>query len=255
MLKKTLFYLLVSSNVFAAGIPTIDTAAIAQSLKSFLQDQTHNMKEVSQWVKEETKWAQDLAHFQKELQAYSDQLIASTGIKGSISSLKDIKDSYNNIVEISDNVTSFVDATKDPEAFLKDKLKETYGKYMLYEQCSNKQGVEKSVCMADFARYALQHNQAEKQNKNYKTMNQAIHDLDKKMRQSKDLKESIDINNAFASEAIRLQLQQAQLDNAAKMAEADAKLKAEQAKQYIYKHINDDVDSVEIVKRAFARKN
>lgn len=66
--------LLLPSLALSSGIPTVDVAAIAQNVLSYVG-------QLGEYAEEATRWQERIAHFKKQIQAYSDQLNATTGVK------------------------------------------------------------------------------------------------------------------------------------------------------------------------------
>ncbi|XAU19604.1 type IV secretion system protein (plasmid) [Campylobacter jejuni] len=100
---------------FSAGIPVVDVTANQQMA-------TQNAKQVAEWAKDASRWTETVAHYQKQIQAYKDELLSKTGIRDSVTFLKDIKQIYSDFAEAGQNIQSFYnDVLRDPQNFLSDK--------------------------------------------------------------------------------------------------------------------------------------
>lgn len=78
---------------FSAGIPVVDATANQQMA-------TQNAKQIAEWAKEASRWTETVSHYQKQIQAYKDELLSKTGIRDSVSFVKDI----NKFIQISQNL-------------------------------------------------------------------------------------------------------------------------------------------------------
>ncbi|MFY9072292.1 type IV secretion system protein, partial [Aliarcobacter butzleri] len=84
MIKKTLLSITLSSTLlFSAGIPVIDAVSNAQAL-------AQNIKTIAEWAKEAERWVDTTKHFSSQLTAYENELLSKTGIRDSVSFVKDL---------------------------------------------------------------------------------------------------------------------------------------------------------------------
>ena len=85
----SIFSLILPSLALSAGIPVVDITANEQIA-------TQNAKQIAEWAKEATRWTDTVTDFGR---------------------------AYENIQDFNDKVLS------DPEAFIKDKISQTFSKY------------------------------------------------------------------------------------------------------------------------------
>ncbi len=84
--------LILPNLAFSAGIPVVDATANQQMA-------TQNAKQIAEWAKEASRWTETVSHYQKQIQAYKDELLSKTGIRDSVSFVKDIKQIYSDFAE------------------------------------------------------------------------------------------------------------------------------------------------------------
>lgn len=176
-----------------AGIPVVDTNANQQMA-------TQNAKQIAEWAKEASRWTETVSHYQKQIQAYKDELLSKTGIRDSVSFVKDIKQIYSDFAESGQNIQSFYnDVLRDPQDFLSDKGNEIFGKYTSFDRCNFDfmSQSEKNICKMNLITYAAQvetYNQASIQ---VNIVAKSLEKLHQKLIESKDIKETNGINNAI----------------------------------------------------------
>ncbi|ECK7706975.1 type IV secretion system protein [Campylobacter coli] len=220
--------LLVLPNLaFSAGIPVVDATANQQMA-------TQNAKQVAEWAKDASRWTETVSHYQKQIQAYKDELLSKTGVRDSVSFLKDMKQIYSDFAEAGQNIQSFYnDVLQDPQSFLSEKGLEIFGKYNSFDRCNfdYMTQAEKNICAMNLITYAAQvetYNNAAKQ---MDTITKTLLELQEKLAKSQDIKESTDINNAIQLQATHLQIVKSQVDLANASYENQRRIKEEQAKQ------------------------
>lgn len=233
-IKRILLAIFLSNSmIFSSGIPVVDTAANQQMA-------TQNAKQIAEWTKEASRWQETVAHYQKQLQAYADQLLSQTGIKDSISTLGDFRQIYNDFGRAYENIQDFNNKVlEDPQSFITDKIGETYKKYTLFDRCEKIESTQiKTACMVDMITYVAQEQSIQNHQKNLNEVSKTIAELDTKLRNSKDIKESQDIANALASESLKIQMIQASIEADNKIFELKRREKEEQLEQMLSQRIN-----------------
>ncbi|MCR6580363.1 type IV secretion system protein [Campylobacter insulaenigrae] len=231
-MKKNIILILTSLLVlpnlaFSGGIPVVDITANQQM-------STQNAKQVAEWGKEATRWSDTVTHYQRQIQAYKDELLSKTGIRDSVTFLKDIQEIYSDFSEAGQNIQSFYnDVLRDPQEFLSDKGSEIFGKYTSFDRCNFDfmTQSEKNICKVNLITYAAQvetYNQASKQ---MDTISQTLKKLQTKLVNAKDIKESTDVGNAIQLETAKIQLVKNQVDLANSSYENQRKIQEDKAKQ------------------------
>ncbi|EOH7268335.1 TPA: type IV secretion system protein [Campylobacter jejuni] len=220
--------LLVLPNLaFSAGIPVVDVTANQQMA-------TQNAKQVAEWAKDASRWTETVAHYQKQIQAYKDELLSKTGIRDSVTFLKDIKQIYSDFAEAGQNIQSFYnDVLRDPQKFLSDKGNEIFGKYTSFDRCNFDflSQSEKNICKMNLITYAAQvetYNQASIQ---VNIVAKSLEKLHQKLIESKDIKETNGINNAINVEKTKLEIIKTNLEISNMHYENQRRIRQDQAAQ------------------------
>lgn len=205
MKKIVMLIALYSSSVFAGGIPTIDVASIAQ-----LQ------LEAAEQAK---RWTETVKQYKDQLETQRDTLAAQTGIRDiadliteSSSYFKDAKELQNWI----NNPKKILELGFDS---LNGDLKKMYKSYGLDNLCSSEQNLmnsfvekQRKTCEGQIVLMTLRQQQA---NNNLKAIDERVEKINKiakKMAQSKDQKESQDLNNAMSTQLALLQADKLKMD-------------------------------------------
>lgn len=218
---------LISNLAMASGIPVVDAAANSQMAMQ-------NAKQIAEWAKEASRWTETISHYQAQIQAYKNELMSKTGLRDSVSFLKDMKQIYSDFAEAGQNIQSFYnDVLQDPQSFLSEKGLEIFGKYNSFDRCNfdYMTQAEKNICAVNLITYAAQvetYNNAAKQ---MDTITKTLLQLQERLANSQDIKESSDINNAIQLQTAQLQVVKNQVDLANASYENQRRIKEEQAKQ------------------------
>ena len=236
-MKKLVLSSVIAFNlanfVFASGIPVVDAAANSQMA-------IQNVKQIAEWAKEATRWTDTVAHYQKQLQAYAAELKAKTGIKDSISTLKDFKQIYADFGRAYENIQDFKDKVlSDPEAFIKGKIGETYSKYMIFDRCQYISDTHrKNICLTEMLTAAAEIQSTEEKSEQLSNISKVIQEIDEKIKKSKDIKESQDLANALNLQVAKVQLIQTSLQNEHYRYEAERRARSDQAMQKFSESLN-----------------
>ena len=223
----------LANFVFASGIPVVDAAANSQMT-------IQNAKQIAEWAKEATRWADTVSHYQKQLQNYADELKAKTGIKDSISTLKDFKQIYADFGRAYENIQDFKDKVlSDPEGFIKGKIGETYSKYMIFDRCQYiSDAHRKNICLMEMLTAAAEIQSTEEKSEQLSNISKGIQGTDEKIKKSKDIKESQDLANALNLQVAKVQLIQTSLQNEHYRYEAERRARKDQARQKVEQDLN-----------------
>ncbi|AWI35161.1 type IV secretion system protein [Helicobacter apodemus] len=249
--KKSIFVftsLLIPSFLLSASIPVVDTAANAQMA-------TQNAKQIAEWAREATRWTDTVSHYQKQIQAYQSELLSKTGMRDSVSFLRDIKQIYSDFSKAGENIQSFYNnVLRDPQEFLSKKGSEIFGRYTSFDRCNFDfmSQSEKNICKMNLITYAAQvetYNQASKQ---MDTISATLKKLQDKLVNAKDIKESTDIGNAIQLEVAKIQIVKNQIDLANASYENQRKIQENIAMQEYSKSFNykPQVSTKELMQKA-----
>ncbi|WP_317728206.1 type IV secretion system protein [Campylobacter lari] len=246
--KSILTSLLILPNLaFSAGIPVVDATANQQMA-------TQNAKEVAEWTKQATRWQDTVKHYQQQIQAYQNELMSKTGSRDVVAFMRDTKQIYLDFAQAGQNIQSFYDdVLQDPQGFLSDKSKETFRKFTLFDRCNASYLSEerKRICRIDMITYAAQvehYNQASIQ---VNTVAKSLEKLHQRLIESKDIKETNDINNAINVEKTKLEIIKTNLEISNMHYENQRRIKQDQAAQLFAESMgNEPLDYGELMKQA-----
>lgn len=205
MKKIVMLIALYSSSVFAGGIPTIDVASIAQ-----LQ------LEAAEQAK---RWTETVKQYKDQLETQRDTLAAQTGIRDIADLVKESSSYFNDAKELQNWINNPKKILELGFDSLNGDLKKMYKSYGLDNLCSSEQNsinsfVEKQrkTCEGQIVLMTLRQQQA---NNNLKAIDERVEKINKiakKMAQSKDQKESQDLNNAMSTQLALLQADKLKMD-------------------------------------------
>lgn len=205
MKKIVMLIALYSSSVFAGGIPTIDVASIAQ-----LQ------LEAAEQAK---RWTETVKQYKDQLETQRDTLAAQTGIRDIADLVKESSSYFNDAKELQNWINNPKKILELGFDSLNGDLKKIYKSYGLDNLCSSEQNsmnsfVEKQrkTCEGQIVLMTLRQQQA---NNNLKAIDERVEKINKiakKMAQSKDQKESQDLNNAMSTQLALLQADKLKMD-------------------------------------------
>ncbi|MBT0825095.1 type IV secretion system protein [Campylobacter lari] len=239
--------LCIANLAFSAGIPVVDATANSQMA-------TQNAKEIAEWAKQATRWQDTVKHYQQQIQAYQNELMSKTGARDSVSFMRDTKQIYLDFAQAGQNIQSFYDdVLQDPQGFLSDKSKETFRKFTLFDRCNASYLSEerKRICRMDMITYAAQvehYNQASIQ---VNTVAKSLEKLHQRLIESKDIKETNDINNAINVEKTKLEIIKTNLEISNMHYENQRRIRQDQAAQLFAESMGKEpLSDVELAKQA-----
>ncbi|OCG69507.1 hypothetical protein A9G43_00885 [Gilliamella sp. Occ3-1] len=205
-MKKILILIaLYSSSVFAGGIPTIDVASIAQ-----LQ------LEAAEQAK---RWTETVKQYKDQLKTQRDTLAAQTGVRDIVDLVKESSSYFKNAQDLQkwiNNPKKILELGFDS---LNPDLKKIYKSYGLDNLCPSEQNStnsfvekERKNCEGQIVLMTLRQQQADNNLKAIDERVKTINKIAKKMAQSKDQKESLDLNNAMNTQLALLQADKLRMD-------------------------------------------
>lgn len=205
-MKKILILIaLYSSSVFAGGIPTVDVASIAQ-----LQ------LEAAEQAK---RWTETVKQYKDQLKTQRDTLAAQTGVRDIADLVKESSSYFKNAQDLHkwiNNPKKILELGFDS---LNPDLKKIYKSYGLDNLCPSEQNStnsfvekERKNCEGQIVLMTLRQQQADNNLKAIDERVKTINKIAKKMAQSKDQKESLDLNNAMNTQLALLQADKLRMD-------------------------------------------
>lgn len=219
-----------ASCLFASGIPVVDGAQINQNQINHIQD---TIQQAKAWVEEANRWVNTTVHYKAQLDAYAHQLASQTGIRDVASFLKDVKELYGSVNKLGVTITDAIDMTKNIKGFNKAEfinkfmnLIDTHYEYNPCKDIAENEKTKRNSCMITYAEpiqdMQVYQEASKNMDKNIKNLNR----LSKKLENTRDIKESMDIGNQIQAQIALMTAQKIQFETY----QDTQRLKQEQAK-------------------------
>ncbi|MFY4756407.1 type IV secretion system protein [Aliarcobacter butzleri] len=228
-MKKYLISVVLSTNfMFSAGIPVIDAVANAQSM-------AQNIKTIAEWAKEAERWVDTTKHFSSQLTAYENELLSKTGIRDSVSFVKDLNKLQEYSKVYGDDYLELGVALTNKNSVIGRKANQLFDKYNIFDECKNEiyKDWEKEACQNKLTREVETIATVQETKKIVDKSSQNLENLSKKVSNTQDIKESQDIANAINMEIAQMQIVQMKMDMLSKQNEALSKAELERDKKKI----------------------
>jgi len=228
-MKKYLISVVLSTNfMFSAGIPVIDAVSNAQAL-------AQNIKTIAEWAKEAERWVDTTKHFSSQLTAYENELLSKTGIRDSVSFVKDLNKLQEYSKVYGDDYLELGVALTNKNSVIGRKANQLFDKYNIFDECKNEiyKDWEKEACQNKLTREVETIATVQETKKIVDKSSQNLEDLSKKVSNTQDIKESQDIANAINMEIAQMQIVQMKMDMLSKQNEALSKAELERDKKKI----------------------
>ncbi|MBZ8007138.1 hypothetical protein AVBRAN9334_03120 [Campylobacter sp. RM9334] len=211
-MKKTLFKSLVvllcfTNNAVASGIPTIDVAAIAQNIKSYIDD-------LKEYAVEANRWATTLMQYRQVVEHYAQELKNTTGISDIVSAINSAEGLYEETIKFKSNSLQLHSMVKEDltSEGLKQRGKELSTKFLLSDYCSSYESKNKqAICYREVATTFQNEEELKEIDKNFNATLKEIESLAKKAVKATTMKESADAQTALQIAQSKLQTQEQQL--------------------------------------------
>ncbi|WP_026803740.1 type IV secretion system protein [Aliarcobacter lanthieri] len=223
-MKKYLISAILSTNLmFASGIPTVDVAAIAQSL-------AQNIKEIKEWAETAQRWGETAQHYSSQLTAYENELMSKTGIRDSVNFVKDLDRLKKYAESYGDDYLDLAKAMANPNSRVGNQARNLFEKYNVFDECNNAiyKDWQKESCQNKLTRQVTQIATVQESNKMVDETSKNLEELSKKISNTQDIKESQDIANAINMELAQLQVVSMKMDMMEKQNQAIEKAEDEQ---------------------------
>lgn len=214
-MKKTLFKSLVvlvcfTNNATAGGIPTIDVAAIAQNVKSYIDD-------LKEYAVEANRWITTLMQYRQVVEHYAQELANTTGISDIVAAVNSAEGLYEEAMKVKENSLNLQAMVKEDLTGegLKQRGKELSTKFLLSDYCSSYESKHKqAICYREVATTFQNGDELREINKNFEKTLKEIQTLASKAVKAKTMKEAQDSQTALQIAQTKLQAQQQQLQKA-----------------------------------------
>ena len=207
--KIVLISLVAANAAFSSGIPVVDAAANSQMMQQ-------NVKQVLEWAKEAKRWTDTALHYKSQLEAYAKELEAQSGIRDAVSFLQDAKDIYDEAKAAGQNISEIKDFVSDVANIknsLSSKAKDLMNKYFEYDRCNRySASQQQNICYQKQSSVVENIVFLNERSENISSYTKDLNKLAKKLKNSKDVKESADIGNAIQLKVALLQAEKIQID-------------------------------------------
>ncbi|RBQ32260.1 hypothetical protein CRU92_00690 [Arcobacter sp. FW59] len=226
-MKKYLISAVLSTQLlFSSGIPTVDVAAIAQSLGQ-------NIKEIKEWAETAQRWGETAQHYSSQLTAYENELMSKTGIRDSVNFVKDLDRLKKYSESYGDDYLDLAKAMANPNSRVGNQARNLFEKYNVFDRCENEiyRSWEKENCKMKLQREVTQIATVQESNKMVDETSKNLEELSKKISNTQDIKESQDIANAINMELAQLQVVSMKMDMMEKQNQAEDRAEDEQKKR------------------------
>ncbi|MCG3696812.1 type IV secretion system protein [Aliarcobacter butzleri] len=238
MIKKTLLSITLSSTLlFSAGIPVIDAVSNAQAL-------AQNIKTIAEYAREAERWLDTTKHFSSQLTAYENELLSKTGIRDSVSFVKDLNKLQEYSKVYGDDYLELGVALTNKNSVIGRKANQLFDKYNIFDECKNEiyKDWEKEACQNKLTREVETIATVQETKKIVDKSSQNLENLSKKVSNTQDIKESQDIANAINIEIAGMQIVQMKMDMLAKQNQAQERAEEEQKQRHFESKMGKHID-------------
>ncbi|MDN5063758.1 type IV secretion system protein [Aliarcobacter butzleri] len=237
-MKKYLISVVLSTNfMFSAGIPVIDAVSNAQAL-------AQNIKTIAEWAKEAERWVDTTKHFSSQLTAYENELLSKTGIRDSVSFVKDLNKLQEYSKVYGDDYLELGVALTNKNSVIGRKANQLFDKYNIFDECKNEiyKDWEKEACQNKLTREVETIATVQETKKIVDKSSQNLEDLSKKISNTRDIKESSDVANAINMELAQLQVVNMRMEMLSKQNQAQEKAEEEQKQRHFESKMGKHID-------------
>ncbi|MCG3693082.1 type IV secretion system protein [Aliarcobacter butzleri] len=238
MIKKTLLSITLSSTLlFSSGIPVVDVVSNVQAL-------TQNIKEIAEWATVAERWMDTTKHYSSQLTAYQDELMSKTGIRDSVSFVKDLNRLQEYSKAYGDDYLDLAKAMANPNSRIGNLSKSLFEKYNVFDRCENElfTSWQKENCKSKLQREVTQIATVQESNKMVNKTAENLEDISKKISNTQDIKESQDIANAINMELAQLQVVNMRMEMLSKQNQAQEKAEEEQKQRHFESKMGKHID-------------
>jgi len=178
-------------------------------------DPVQTTKAVAEYAEQAKRWIEEVNHYKSQIEAYEKELLAATEIRDSVQFMKDIKE-FNNFTK--NYSLDFLDLKDDilgnPKSQVGQYAKQLFDKYQVFDDCNEEymNDNQKKICKNEMVRNVQEVATYQAYKDNLSSVSTKLGDLSQKLANSKDIKESQDIQNAIQMEIAQLEVAKAQVE-------------------------------------------
>ncbi len=237
MKKLVISTILASTLLNATGIPVVDAAANAQIA-------AQNMKTLAEYAERAKRWTDTVIHYRQQIQSYKNELESKTGIRDTVQFVKDVRKFNQFAKRYGSDFLKLSDDILNDNSLLSIEARRLYDKYNIFDECRDKEFLEKSICQNKLARKTKELVVYEKFGKQIDEITDNVNELSVKLANSGDIKESNDINNAISAQMAKLELTKTQIElmNAQNIRQEQIEKAQEEKLRYQRRHKKDNTD-------------
>ncbi|MFW2591074.1 type IV secretion system protein [Aliarcobacter butzleri] len=238
MIKKTLLSITLSSTLlFSSGIPVVDVVSNVQAM-------AQNIKEIAEWATVAERWIDTTKHYSSQLTAYENELLSKTGIRDSVSFVKDLNKLQEYSKVYGDDYLELGVALTNKNSVIGRKANQLFDKYNIFDECKNEiyKDWEKEACQNKLTREVETIATVQESNKMVNKTAENLEDISKKISNTQDIKESQDIANAINMELAQLQVVNMRMEMLAKQNQAQEKAEEEQKQRHFESKMGKHID-------------
>lgn len=208
------FIFFFSSHSFSSGIPVVDTLGNAQ--------------EMAHWLERVQQWENTVIHYDKELNAYKNQLATATGIRNVEIFLRQAKSLSKDIEKLQKRGISLNDLLTSSGGYTSE-LNNLYGKYQVFDSCDESaKGDYLDVCKKIVINQAVSIEETTAIQKQIASVISDVSSLSNRISDSADSKESQDLANVVTAKSVQLNALASQWEMSVKQSELRNQMLANQ---------------------------
>lgn len=207
--------LINSTTIYAQGIPTIDSAAIA--------------RQVETWKVEAQRWSETIAEYKKAYQAQLDQIATQTGARDIAGFINESKKQYDQVKDLKQWIDNPEKLLTHGKNALNSELRAIYDKYGMTNICEQGNEKMKTLCEGEIIITATKEQQNRRDLERVNERVNTINEIADRMAKATDTKEAQDLGNAMQTQIALLQADNIQRDIQAKQFEQQERLIEQQA--------------------------
>lgn len=207
--------LINSTTIYAQGIPTIDSAAIA--------------RQVETWKVEAERWSETIAEYKKAYQAQLDQIATQTGARDIAGFINESKKQYDQVKDLKQWIDNPEKLLTHGKNALNSELRAIYDKYGMTNICEQGNEKMKTLCEGEIIITATKEQQNRRDLERVNERVNTINEIADRMAKATDTKEAQDLGNAMQTQIALLQADNIQRDIQAKQFEQQERLIEQQA--------------------------
>lgn len=214
-IKTLLAISLLSPLSSYAGIPVVDAIGNAQ--------------EMAHWLEKVKQWEDTVIHYDREINAYKNQLATATGIRNVQLFLRQAKNLAKDIEQLQERGISLNDLLTTTNGSYTSELNNLYGKYKVFDSCAeNAKGNYQDACKKMVINQAVAIEETTAIQKQITDTVSDISDLSNRISESTDSKESQDLANVVTAKSVQLNALTSQWEMSVKQTELRNQMLANQ---------------------------